>query len=95
MRQYLPQNCVNPLAYKVSYKSSVKKDLKKISRTEQTSILSRIEKILTTKPASFPQLSGEFKGLRKFRIGKYRVIYSLTGEDILVLKIGHRKEVYR
>jgi len=83
------------LAYRISYKSSVKKDLKKISKPDQANILDRIEKTLSIKAAHFPKLKGEFKSLRKFRIGDYRVIYSLSGEDVLILKIAHRKEVYR
>ena len=42
---------------------------------------------------SFPALKGEFAGLRKFRVGDYRVIYTLLGDDVLILHIAHRKDV--
>lgn len=40
-------------------------------------------------------LKGQFAGLRKYRIGDYRVIYAILGDDVLVLRIGHRKDVYK
>lgn len=40
-------------------------------------------------------LKGEFKGLRRFRVGKYRIVYLLTDQSIEVVNIAHRKDVYR
>jgi len=42
-------------------------------------------------------LSGEWKGLRRLRVGDYRVVYGFDGERILVtvLRVAHRREVYR
>jgi mRNA interferase RelE/StbE len=40
-------------------------------------------------------LKGQFAGLRRYRIGDYRVIYAIIGDDCLVLRIGLRKEVYK
>ena len=34
------------------------------------------------------------KGYRKLRVGDYRIIYRVEGEYVVILKIGHRKEVY-
>jgi mRNA interferase RelE/StbE len=83
------------LAYNVAYKKSVHRDLKKLSKAEAGRILDQIEQGLTKKPESFPVLKGQFAGLRKYRIGDYRVIYALVGTDILVLRIGHRRDVYK
>jgi len=83
------------LAYNVVYKKSVHRDLKKLSKDEASRILDQIEQELTKKPESFPVLKGRFAGLRKYRIGDYRVIYALVGTDILVLRIGNRRDVYK
>ncbi len=83
------------MVYKIKYKKSVSKDLKRLPRLETSRILDQIEEQLANRALEFPELKGEFKGLRKFRIGKYRVIYTVSGEEVLILKIGHRKEVYR
>jgi len=83
------------LAYNVVYKKSVHRDLKKLSKVEVSRILDQIERKLTKKPESCPVLKGQFAGLRKYRIGDYRVIYALVGTDILVLRIGNRRDVYK
>ena len=83
------------MAYNVVFKKSVHRDLKKLSKAEVSRILDQIEQELTKKPESFPVLKGQFAGLRKYRIGDYRVIYALVGTDILVLRIGNRRDVYK
>jgi mRNA-degrading endonuclease RelE of RelBE toxin-antitoxin system len=40
-------------------------------------------------------LSGEFAGLFKLRIGDLRVISARTDEGDLILRVGHRRDVYR
>ncbi len=83
------------MAYSVVYKKSVHRDLKKLSKAEVSLILDQIEQELTKKPESYPVLKGQFAGLRKYRIGDYRVIYALVSTDILVLRIGNRRDVYK
>ena len=83
------------MAYNVVYKKSVHRDLKKLSKAEVSRILDQIEQELTKNPESYPVLKGRFAGLRKYRIGDYRVIYALVGTDILVLRIGNRRDVYK
>ena len=34
-------------------------------------------------------------GSYRFRIGDHRVIFDLVGEEIVVLRVGHRREIYR
>jgi mRNA interferase RelE/StbE len=83
------------LAYNVIYKKSVHRDLKKLSKPEVKRILDLIEKELSKQPESNPVLKGRFAGLRKYRVGDYRVIYALLGLDILILRIDNRKDVYK
>jgi len=39
-------------------------------------------------------LSNELKGSWRLHIGKCRVIYVVEGADVIIAKIGHRKDVY-
>jgi len=34
-------------------------------------------------------------GTYRFRIGEYRVIFDVEGDKIVVLRVGHRREIYR
>jgi len=83
------------LAYNIVYKRSVQRDLKKLAKAEADRILNEIEQELSKNADTYPVLKGQFTGLRRYRIGDYRVIYALLGDDCLVLRIGHRKEVYK
>jgi len=81
------------LAYNITYKSSVKRDLKKLSKAEARRILDQLEKDLSREPDKYPTLKGEFAGLRKYRVGNYRVIFAVLDRDVLVLRIGHRRDI--
>ena len=83
------------MAYNIVYKKSVHRDLKKLSKPEAKRILDLIEKELIKKPESNPALKGQFAGLRKYRVGDYRVIYAILEKDVLILRIGNRKDVYK
>jgi len=83
------------LAYKIEFKKSVGRDLRKINKTQARIILRKIESELSNSPERFPALTGKFAGLRKLRAGDYRVIFSIFGETVLVLRVSHRKDAYR
>ena len=83
------------MAYRIVYKKSVARDLARLSKAEARRILNRLEKDLAGKADSYPALKGKFAGLRKYRIGEYRVIYAIIASDVQVLRLGHRRDVYR
>jgi mRNA interferase RelE/StbE len=83
------------LAYSILYKKSVQRDLKKLGKPEARRILDQLEAELSKKPDAYPVLKGEFAGLRKYRAGDYRIIYALIDKNVVVLRIGHRKDVYK
>ena len=83
------------MAYNIVYKKSVQRDLKKLSKAETRRILDQIEEELSEKADTYPVLKGQFAGLRKYRVGDYRVIYAILGQDVLILRIGHRRDVYK
>ena len=74
------------MSFKIAFKKSVARDLKKIDQDQVDRILIKIESELPQKAENFPMLSGKFSGLRKFRIGDYRVIYSIIGDTALILR---------
>ena len=83
------------MAYNITYKSSVRRDLKKLSKAEARRLLNQLERDLAAHPGKYPALKGEFAGLRRYRVGNYRVIFAILGKDVLILRIGNRKDVYR
>ena len=81
--------------YSITYKKSVAKDLKRIGKTNAKRVMDKIDAELVKNPERFPALSDPFAGLRKFRIGDYRVIFAILDNDVLVLRVQHRKDVYK
>lgn len=82
--------------YDILYHNKVKTDdLKRVPKTAQDKIKKAIEERLIVDPVSYGDpLRRSLKGYRKLRVGDYRIIYRLDGHTIVVLKIGHRKDVY-
>lgn len=83
------------MASKVSYKASVAGDLKRLDKPAARRVIERLERALSQNSNVGIPLTGEFHGLFKLRVGDYRVIYAKREDGVLVLRIGHRKDVYR
>lgn len=78
----------------------IEEDFKKIPEKKCSEIVKTVFKKLGTNPEQFgAPLRHELKGLRKLRVGDYRVIYRIEKQEVhvLVLKVGIRRdsEVYR
>ena len=83
--------------YQILWHKDAVQDLKKIDRKIALSIISKVEKYLARDPIKLGiPLKGNFKGFFRYRIGKFRVIYTIRENHllILVLKVGKRDEVY-
>ena len=85
------------MIYKLRYHPNVKKsDLPKIDVKNRNRIKRAIEERLTTHPEIYGKpLQRTLKGYWKLRVGDYRVVFKVSGNDILIFGIIHRKEVYK
>ncbi len=82
--------------YKLTFKTSVAKDLRQIPRHDVQNILQRIEGLADEpRPVGCEKLSGQ----ERFRVrqGAYRIIYEVRDQElvIMVVKVGHRRDVSR
>ncbi len=82
------------MPYEIEYKSSVVRDIKKLDKSVAKHILQQLETSLSENPDRGLPLKGHFKGLFKYHIGDYRIIYTKTKGRVLILRIGHRGKVY-
>ena len=84
------------VAYKIYFKESVQKDLTSIPKKELKRILNRIETLKSNpRPPGCEKLTGQER--YRLRHGQYRILYSVQDDDLTVwvVKVGHRKDVYR
>ncbi len=86
--------------YTVRYEKNAQKSLKKMDKHQARLILSWISKNLegTDSPRSHGKgLIGNKSGQWRYRIGDYRLLANIDDDTImiLVLEIGHRRDVYK
>ncbi|MBI2982274.1 MAG: type II toxin-antitoxin system RelE/ParE family toxin [Deltaproteobacteria bacterium] len=85
------------MAYKVQYAAGVVKDLKNLPKQVKEKALHVVEAVLARIPTMGKPLSGPYKGLWKYRMGDFRIIYSIEQAQLVVfvLRVRHRKDVYQ
>lgn len=81
--------------FKIIYDARVKKDILQLSKTTKQRIQKAIENKLQTSPEIFGKpLRHSLRGFCSLRVGEYRVVFLLNNNEILILLIAHRKDVY-
>jgi mRNA interferase RelE/StbE len=83
------------MSFRLLYTQRAIKDIQKLEPT----VKSRIGKALLrfeADPLGYAKsLSNTSLGSYRFRIGDYPVIFDLEGEEIIVLRVGHRRDIYK
>jgi len=82
--------------YKIYIKPTAAKELEKIPERDVYRIIKKIQNLSSNpRPHGCEKLSSEEK--YRVRQGNYRILYSIEDDKliVLVIKIGHRKDVYR
>ena len=82
---------------KIDYLESVAaNDIPKIPKADRKRIKKTIEDRLAKAPFHFGKpLRYSLKGCRSLRAGPWRIIFKIEPKSVLIVKIGHRKEVYK
>ena len=84
------------MIYEPRYHPEVARDIAGFPQNIRDRIRKAIEERLILDPVRFGEpLRRSLAGYRKLRVGDYRVIYQVHGAKVEILKIGHRKEVYK
>jgi len=81
---------------KIRWDRKAIKELKKVPKPDQRRIFNAVDG-LRTDPLKGKVLSADWKGFRRLRVGAFRIIYAFDGTELLisVVRVGHRREVYR
>ncbi len=72
------------------------KEARRLPKADRSRVYEAIAE-LTEDPLRGLPMSGEWRGLRRLRVGVYRVLYAFDGRELLisVIRIGHRRGIYR
>ena len=82
--------------YRVFFKRSVEKDLVCLPKKDVMRILDRIKTLEENpRPSGCEKLAGQER--YRLRQGHYRIVYSIQDNELTVwvVKVGHRKDIYR
>lgn len=82
--------------YSIFFRQSVEKDLSAFPKNDVKKILQRIKALAEDpRPTGCEKLTGQDR--YRVRQGNYRIVYSIQDTELTVwvVKVGHRKEVYR
>lgn len=84
------------VTYSLRIKENASKEIRALPRSDRERVIAAIDS-LRDEPHQGTQLKGSTTGLRRIRVGRYRVIFEVQKEAliVLVLRVGHRKDVYR
>lgn len=83
------------MTYRFVYALRAVKDLEKLDPSVRQRIGKTLLRYEENPFAHSEKLINPKIGTYRFRIGEYRVIFDIEGEDVVVLRVGHRREIYR
>jgi mRNA interferase RelE/StbE len=84
------------LGFKILYHKNIKKDLKSLDKSIVDAFFKIVESRISINPFSGERLKGKLRDIWKYRIGNYRILYTMHQDElrVLILRFRHRKNVY-
>lgn len=80
--------------FKLFYTKTAVKDIQKLDQVVKKKIKKKIE-LFSKKPLFYARkLIKSSLGSYRWRVGSYRVVFDIERDKIIILRIGHRKEIY-
>ena len=84
------------MSFSIRIRQSASRELARIARPDRTRIVAAIDRLAET-PYLGTALKGDLRGLRRLRVGGWRVLYEVRDDELIVLvvRVAHRREAYR
>ena len=85
------------MSYKLFIDDKVIKDLKQIDKLWQKKIIEVINTKIVENPYLGKPLVGNLSAYYRLRVADYRIVYEINDDKVvvIVIKIGHRKDIYK
>jgi len=80
---------------KIAFTPAGWRDFQKLPKREQTRLKSKLVLYSSDPLSHAAKLTDTRIGQYRFRIGDYRVVFDLTKGEMVILAVGHRKDIYR
>ena len=83
------------MRYALLYTRRAGKDVQRLAPDVKERIGKALQRFRDNPLTYADRLSDPRLGSYRFRIGDYRVIFDIAGDEIVVLRVGHRREIYK
>lgn len=80
--------------YRLVISQRLRRDLRKLDTQNHRRVLEALER-LSDDPYSGRKLRGVEIGQWRVRVGDHRIRYDIEGDQVLLYRVGHRREIYR
>ncbi|MCY4454544.1 MAG: type II toxin-antitoxin system RelE/ParE family toxin [Immundisolibacterales bacterium] len=84
------------MSFSIRIRESAAKELRRIAKPNRARIVAAIDRLGETPHLGTP-LKGDLRGLRRLRVGDYRVVYEIGDDElvVLVVRVARRRGAYR
>ncbi|NCO89113.1 hypothetical protein AUK04_00970 [Candidatus Roizmanbacteria bacterium CG2_30_33_16] len=83
------------MVYQILYTKTALKDIKRLDIIVKKRLKNKIELFATNPLAFSKKLINNSIGQYRFRLGNYRIIFDIEKNRIIILRAGHRREIYK
>ncbi|MEK9175870.1 MAG: type II toxin-antitoxin system RelE/ParE family toxin [Patescibacteria group bacterium] len=83
------------MAYKLIYTKTAFHDIQKLDSVAKKRIKKKLEELSKNPIALSKKLISSSLGTYRFRVGNYRIIFDMDKQNIVILRVGHRREIYK
>jgi len=83
------------MRYKIVYTKRAEKDISKLDWEAKVEIKKALERYAED-PLNYARKMIDIAfGTYRFRVGDYRIIFDIEGNELVILRVGHRRKIYR
>ncbi|MCD6471545.1 type II toxin-antitoxin system RelE/ParE family toxin [Candidatus Aerophobetes bacterium] len=83
------------MKYEIIYTERAVKDLSRLDSAAKKRVAETLERYTEASLNYAKKMVDSALGTYRFRMGDYRVIFDIEGNELVVLRVGHRREIYR
>ena len=83
------------MIYKLLYTKSAVTDIQKLDTIAKKRIKKKMEEYALNPLIYAKKLTHAVIGSYRWRVGNYRIVFDIEGNKIIILRIGHRREIYK
>ena len=83
------------MAHRLVYTQRAARDISRLHRNIRKRIRKSLERYAENPFSYARKMTDPALGTYRFRIGEYRVIFDIEGDELVILRVGHRSDIYR